>query len=187
MKFSLKHLVKHVQIAFKTFYRAVWHGYYPAYFVGIFFGVLFLLQWIFEYEQFYEVVIVNNAGLSVLEIFDFLFDALMSFFRYPDDLTPISLMIISFFQAAILIIWMRSREFKNAHKASMGALGIGLLGSGCVACASSLLSVFLSVFGATVSVAFVRTLGDVLLVVAVLLSAKAFIDLGVKTSGYFHE
>lgn len=183
----LRNLISEIKTATTTFYRAVWHGYYPAIFVTIFFGVLFLLQWIFEYEQFYEVVIVNDAGQSVAELFDFLFDALMSFFRYPDDLTPISLMIIAFFQAAILVIWLRTRELKNAHKASLSALGVGLLGAGCVACASSLLSVLLSVFGTTISIAFVRTLGDILLVLAVLLSIKAFIDLGVKTSGYFHE
>lgn len=180
-------MVSKIKIAMTTFYRAVWHGYYPAIFVAIFFGVLFLLQWVFEYEQFWEVVIVNDAGQSAAEIFNFLFDALMSFFKYPDDLTPISLMIISFFQAAILVIWLRARELKNAHKASMTALGIGLLGAGCVACASSLLSVLLSIFGATISVAFVRTLGDVLLAVAVLLSTYAFVDLGVQTSGHFNE
>lgn len=184
---NIRNLMSRIKIAMITFYRALWHGYYPAIFVGIFFGVLFLLQWLFEYEQFWEVVIVNNAGQSVAQIFNFLLDALLSFFRYPDDLTPVSLLIISFFQAAVLVIWLRSRELKKAHKASMTALGVGLLGAGCVACASSLLSVMLSTFGATISVAFVRTLGDVLLVLAVLLSMKAFIDLGVQTSGYFNE
>lgn len=183
----IRALILKTKVAMTTFYRAMWHGYYPAVFVGFFFTVLFLLQWIFEYEQFFEVIIENNAGQSVSERVDFLIDALFSFFRYPDDLTPVSLMIISFFQAAILVIWLRTREVKNNNKAAMGALGVGLVGAGCVACASSLLSVLLSVFGTTISVAFVRTLGDMLLVLAVLLSVKAFIDLGVKTSGYFHE
>lgn len=176
-----------IKTATLTFYRAVWHGYYPAIFAVLFFGLLFLLQWIFEYEQFYEVVIVNDAGQSAVELFNFLLDALLSLFKYPDDPVPMSLMIISFFQAAIVVIWLRTRELKNTHKASMSALGVGLLGFGCVACASSLLGVLLSVFGTTLSVALVRTLGNALLLVAVLLSVKAFVDLGMKTSGYLHE
>ncbi len=187
MTISLKGFIAKVRTAFRTLYRAVWHNYYPAIFMAIFFGLLFLLQWIFEYEQFYEVVVMNDSGQSVIEIVNFLFDALMSLFKYPDDLIPMSLLIISFFQTSILVIWLRARKLRNADKVPLGALGVGLLGSGCVACASSLLGVILSVFGTAVSVAFIRALGDILLVLAVLLSMKAFVDLGVKTAEYFHE
>lgn len=142
------------------------------------------MQWLFEYEQFYHIVFVNQAGLNTLQIVDVLINALGSFFRYANDLTPASLILIAFFQSAVLLIWMRSRKLKKGQKASVSALGVGLLGAGCVACASSLLSVLLSVFGTAISVAMVQTIGDILLVVAVILSAKAFIDIGVKTSGF---
>lgn len=177
-------LIAKVKVAIGTFYRSVWHQYYPALFMLIFFGVLFVLQWLFEYEQFYHIVIVNEAGLSFLQIMDVLFDSLASLFRYPDDLTPVSLILIAFFQSAIILIWIRSKKVEKAHKASMGALGVGLLGAGCVTCAGSLLGVLLASFGAVLSVAMVQAIGDLLLVAAVVLSAKAFIDIGVKTAGY---
>lgn len=183
----MKKLISKVKVASKTFYLAVWQGYYPAVFVGVFFIILFILQWLFEYEQFYTVMIENQAGLSVFELGDFLVQALFSFFKYPDDLTPVALMLIALLQSAIVVIWIRTKEIKKAKSASMSALGIGLLGAGCVACASSLLGVLITTLGSTVSVAFVQAIGDILLVVAVLLSLIAFIDLGVKTSGYFNE
>jgi len=187
MKISIKGFFGKVKTAFRTFYKAVWHEYYPLVFVGIFLFIIFLLQWVFQYQQFYEVVIVNEVGQSLLEIFDFLFFSLTSIFRYPDDLTPVALILIGFFQATTLIIWLRVRKIKTAHKATMGALGAGIVGAGCVACASSLLTVLFSVFGSTLSIAFVSAIGDVLLVVAVLLSMKAFLDIGVKTAGFFNE
>ncbi len=173
-----------IRISLKTFGRAFWHEYYPALFILIFFGILFILQWLFEYEQFYHIVIVNEAGLSLLQILEVLIDSLASFFRYANDLTPASLILIAFFQSAVILMWIRSKGAKKAHKASLGALGVGLLGAGCVACASSLLGVLLSIFGATLSIAMVQAVGDILLVAAVVLSARAFIDIGVKTSGY---
>lgn len=187
MKFSLKHSVGNVRIAFRAFYRAVWHEYYPLAFVAIFFLIIFLLQWVFQYQQFYEVIIVNDIGQTIVQRLDFLFFSLTSLFRYPDDLTPIALILISFFQAATLVIWLRVRRIKIARKATLGALGAGIVGAGCVACASSLLTVLFSIFGSTLSIAFVSAIGDILLVVAVLLSAKAFIDIGVKTAGFFDE
>ncbi len=187
MKFSPKRFLADVQIAFKTFFRAVWHEYYPLAFAGIFIFIIFLLQWIFQYQQFYEVIIVNEVGQSVVELFDFLFFSLTSIFRYPDDLTPIALIFIGFFQATTLVIWLRVRSIKTARRASMGALGAGIVGAGCVACASSLLTVLFSVFGSTLSLAFVSAIGDVLLVFAVLLSMKAFMDIGVKTASFFDE
>ncbi len=179
----LQKLWNQIIISLKTFGRVFWHEYYPALFMVIFFGILFFLQWLFEYDQFYHIVIVNEAGLSFVQIIDVLLDSLGSFFRYANDLTPASLILIAFFQSAIILIWIRSKRLEKAHKASLGALGVGLLGAGCVACASSLLGVLLTAFGAVLSVAMVQAIGDVLLVLAVVLSAKAFIDIGVKTSG----
>ncbi len=187
MKISIKGLFVNMKTAFRTLYKAVWHEYYPLVFVGIFFFIIFLLQWVFQYQQFYAIVIVNDAGQSFIEILDFLFFSLMSLFRYLDDLTPVALILIGFFQAATLVIWLRVRKIKTAHKATMGALGVGIVGAGCVACASSLLTVLFSVFGSTLSIALVSTIGDVLLIVAVLLSMKAFLDIGVKTAGFFNE
>lgn len=189
MKFSPKHMhpIRRTQIAFRTFFRAVWFEYYPLTFVGIFFLIIFLLQWVFQYQQFYAIVIVNEAGQSFLEILDFLFFSLTSLFRYPDDLTPIALILIGFFQAATLVVWLRARKIKIARKTTFGAMGAGIIGAGCVACASSLLTVLFSIFGSTLSIVFVSALGDVLLVLAVLLSMKAFIDIGVKTAGFFDE
>lgn len=183
MKSFLQVFWLRLRTAGKTFGRAVWHEYYPLLFMFLFVMVLFILQWLFEYEQFYHIVILNEAGLSFTEILDVLIDALTSLFRYPDDLIPVSLIIIAFLQSAIVLMWIRSRQLKNAKKVA-GALGLGLLGAGCVACAGSLLSVILTSFGAVLSVTMVQTLGDILLVLAVLLSIKAFIDIGVSTAGY---
>ncbi len=187
MSISFKSFFADVLIAFRTLYRAVWHEYYPLAFVGFFVVVIFLLQWVFQYQQFYAVIIVNDAGQSFAQLLDFLFTAFMGLFRYLNDLTPAALILIGFFQASTLVIWLRVRRIKVARKAALGALGAGIVGAGCVACASSLLSVLFSIFGSTISLVFVSALGDALLVLAVLLSAKAFVDIGSKTAGYFDE
>ncbi len=187
MKISFRGFFANVRVAFGTFYKAVWYEYYPLAFVGIFFLIIFLLQWVFQYQQFYTVVIINDAGQSFIELLDFLFFSLMSLFRYPDDLTPMALILIGFFQATTIVISLRVRSIKVARRATLGALCAGIVGAGCVACASSLLTVLFSNFGSTLSIAFVSAIGDILLVLAVLLSIKAFIDIGVKTAGYFNE
>lgn len=173
-----------ITVAFKTFGRSFWHEHYPALFIAIFFSVLFILQWLFEYEQFYHIVVVNQAGLNFAEIIDVFLDALLSLFKYLDDLTPTALLLIAFLQSGVILIWIRSKRLEKTHRAPLGALGIGLLGAGCVACAGSLLGILLSVFGAALSVSLVQTLGDTLLMLAVLLSIKAFIGIGVSTIGY---
>lgn len=184
-----KHFIAHfwlqVRTAFVTFFRAVWYEYYPALFALVFFTIILFLEWLFEYEQFYHIVFVNEASLSMTQIITILLQSAISVFKYPNDLTPVSLILIAFFQSATVLMWVRSRTFATKNsKSPLGALGIGLLGAGCVACASSLLGVLLSVFGAVVSVAMVQAIGDLLLIVAVILSLKAFIDIGFKMAGY---
>lgn len=187
MSKRLKLFISEIKTSFVVLKRAIWHEYYPAIFIGIFFLILFILQWLFEYQQFYEVMIVNDAMLSVGERVSFLGDALLSFFQYWDDLTPISLILIAFFQASIVVIWLRAKNVTSLNKASASALGIGLLGSGCVACASSFSSVIFSLVGSAVSVALVNAIGDILLMLAVILSIKTFIDLAVSVSGHLNE
>ncbi len=180
-------MVREIRASFKTLIRAVWHEYYPIVFIGLFFLALLTLQWIFEFDQLYQVLIVNDAGLSFLERIDFMLEAVWSLFRYADDLTPIAIILIAFFQAAIGTIWVRSRSVEKSKKAAAGAMSLGVIGAGCVACSSSLLSALLSGVGVVLSVAMVQAIGDILLIIAVMLSFKAFVDLGVNTAGLFDE
>lgn len=176
-----------VKKSFKTLARAVWYEYYPLVFIGLFLLALITMQWIFEFDQLYEVIVINDAGLSFVEKIDFMLEAVRSLFRYADDLTPIAIILIAFFQAGIGTIWIRSRSIKKSKKAAAAAMSLGVLGAGCVACSSSLLSVVLSSIGTTLSVALVQAIGDILLIIAVMLSVKAFVDLGIKTAGLFDE
>lgn len=179
-------MLSRIKKSFSTLARVVWYEYYPLVFMGLFFLALVVLQWIFEFDQLYEVVVVNTAGLSLAEKIDFMLEAVWSLFRYADDVTPIAIILIAFFQAAIGTIWIRFRSVKKSKRAA-AAMGIGVFGAGCVACSSSLLSVALSNAGATLSVALVQAIGDILLIIAVMLSFKAFVDLSTNTAGLFNE
>lgn len=175
-------LVLEHKTAARVWYHSVWYSYGPAVFVVSFIWVLFLLQWLFNYELFYEIMIENRAELAFAERLDIFVDAMLNVFRYANDLTPISLIAISFFQASILTIWWRLRQITRASRLRMGALGVGILGSGCVACGSSLLPLLLDIVGATLSVTLVQAIGDILLVLAVVLSYRATLKLALRAS-----
>jgi len=170
------------KIAGKVWINSVWYGFGPAVFTAAFFLVLILLQWIFNYELFWDIMVENQAGLPFSERLDVFLDAIANVFRYANDLTPISLILISFFQASIITIWWRVRLITRASRLRVGALGVGILGSGCVACGSSLLPLLLDIVGATLSISLVQRIGDVLLIMAVLLSYRATIKLALRVS-----
>lgn len=176
-----KLIVEH-KTAARVWYNSVWYSYGPAVFAFSFFFVLFLLQWVFNYELFYEIMIENKAGLPFETRFDIFVDAIGNVFQYADDLTPISLILISFFQASILTIWWRLRLVTRASKLRMGALGVGIIGSGCVACGSSLLPVIIDLVGASLSITLVQAVGDILLMLAVVLSYRATLKLALRAS-----
>ena len=175
-------IVAEHKAAGRVWLNSVWYSFGPAIFTLAFFVVLFLLQWVFNYELFWEIMVENNAMLPFSERLDLVLDAIANVFRYANDLTPISLLLISFFQASILTIWWRVRLITRANRLRMGALGVGILGSGCVACGSSLLPLLLETIGATLSVGLVQRIGDSLLILAVILSYRAALKLALRVS-----
>ena len=179
----IERLILEHKTAARVWYLAVWHEYGPAVLAGTFTLSLLLLQWVFNYELFYEILIKNPARLSLEVRFDVFVDAMLNVFRYGNDLTPVSLILISFFQASIITIWWRVRLIVHSPQLRVKALGVGIIGSGCVACGSSLLPVILNLFGSTLSVGFVQTIGDILLVLAVVLSYRAALILALRSSG----
>lgn len=166
----------------RVWYKSVWYSYGPAVFAGSFTIVLIILQWVFNYELFYEILVNNVAGLTLLERINVFVDAMFNVFQYADDLTPISLILITFFQASAVTIWWRMHRASSAANVRFGSLGVGLLGSGCVACGSSILPILFNIVGSTLSVSLVQTIGDILLVLAVVLSYRAMLKLAQRSS-----
>ena len=178
----LSRIIAEHKVAAKVWINSIWYGFGPAIFTGSFILVMILLQWAFNYELFWEIMIDNNARLPFSERLDIFLDAIANVFRYANDLTPISLILISFFQASIVTIWWRVRLITRASRLRVGAIGIGIFGSGCVACGSSLLPLILETIGAALSVSLVQRIGDFLLIVAVILSYRAAIKLALRVS-----
>jgi len=184
MKRSLKKFYLQNVLSFRLAAKAIWRDYNPAVFALSFVGILLVLQWLFQYQQFYEVFIANSAGLSFFSRFDVLVRALGDLFRYPDNLTPIALILLAFFQALIVVIWLAARSHaKSTRRLKLGPLGAGLVGSGCVACVSSLIGGLFSVIGTTIAASIIEFAGDILLVVAVFLAYRTFLRLGLAFSG----
>ena len=152
----------------------------PSLFVAMvwFAVILFTLQWLFSYEQL-SFVLTGDNGLDFWGKVDFLFDGFLNIFRFIDDFVPITLIIIALLQSTAIAMLLRLRKIsqqkttKKAVRDSIGPLSIGLIGSGCVACGGSILSPLLGAIASNVSVTVARGVGDILLLLAVILSYRA--------------
>ncbi len=175
MKSAVKSMVDKTHIWLIVLFRSLFTEWGLAVFVIVFMIVATLLQWLFASEQFYQIFVVNTAGLSLLEKLKVVTDGWYNLFRYINDITPASIVAIAFFQASIAAIWYRVHRL-GRPRISRAALGLGLLGSGCVACGGSLLPLLASVFGTAVSASTLQSIGNFLLVAASLMAATAAIQ-----------
>lgn len=149
---------------------------------GLYFTILFILQWLFNIQEFWNIL-VHTPSLSALEKIDFFANGLLNVFRYFNDIVPISLILISLMQAlAITLLIVKSRESSTKSKKSdsIGSLALALVGSGCVACGGSVLTPLLGAIASNISITLAERTADAVLIVAVLLSYRALSKISFK-------
>lgn len=143
-------------------------------FTMLFALIIFVLQWLFQPGTFYSIV--TNPALSTAEVVDVLIDGFFAVFRFVDDITPITFILIAFFQSTASVLWLELRKIARTQTArtQIFPIGLSLVGSGCVACSGSVFSPLLAAAASELSVAVAQAIGDAVLLVAVLLSARAW-------------
>lgn len=172
---SLKHAKVDAQLTWQVVCRHVLTVQSFLTMLGFFVLILFILQWLFNYQQL-GFILGNSTGLSFYDKINFLVEAFINIFRFGSDIVPISMILIALFQSVALTLYLKLRHFATHNKSvksSVGSLTFGLLGSGCVACGGSLLTPLLGALASNVSVTLAERLGDILLVLAVILSYRA--------------
>jgi hypothetical protein len=139
------------------------------------------LQWLLEYEQFQIIFIENQAQLSLAERLDVLTDSFLALFRYINDLTPIGIVLVSFFQAIAIMFWVWARRLQlKERQISLSSLGLGLVGAGCVACGGSLLPLIFSITGTTLAAAVLESVASLLLIIAAILAYRVTLRLSLQ-------
>lgn len=142
--------------------------------IALFVATLFVLQWLFNLSQFARII--TSDALSFWDKIDVFVGAFFDMFNYINDLTPISMITIALFQslAFTLLVIQKNTDTNSGSQQNIslatGSLGAGMIGVGCVACGGSLLTPILGLFVANVSVSVASAIGDILLVIAVVLS-----------------
>lgn len=134
-----------------------------------FFFIILLLQWLFDYKSFWQII--SNSALSFLGKVELVVDGFFAIFKYGNDITPISFILIGLFQALSITMLLNIKGVSK--KKGAASLTAALIGSGCVACGGSVLTPLLSAIATGVSVAFAQRVGDIVLLVAIVLSYRA--------------
>lgn len=140
-------------------------------FSGIFFVIAALLQWLFQIEQLRSIIGSLNG---IFDILDFFADSFLNLFRFIDDWTPISFLLISLFQSLSIGMYLEIRSKRKLKSNTASSLSLGLLGSSCVACSGSLFTPLLSILGVNVTATSLQFIGDVVLLAAVVVSYIVF-------------
>lgn len=137
--------------------------------------IIFVLQWLFNIEGL--LFIIRYTSQSIGEVIEFLSQGFLNIFRYPDDLTPISFILIAGLQATAVILVIRLKaSAKPQLRKQTAALGVGLIGAGCVACGGSVLTPVLGALSTTFAAGVVNALSDILLIIAVILSYRVAVQ-----------
>jgi len=140
--------------------------------VILFVIVVMLLQWLFSADQL-GIIFDPQFQLSVADKIDIFVNAFLDIFKFIDDVTPVSFVLIGLFQSVsitlLIKIYYDHKKRVETSKVA-GSLGISLLGAGCVACGGSLLTPILGFFAVNISISFAQRISDALLVIAVILS-----------------
>ncbi len=150
-------------------------------FAAIFFLFVVMLQWFFQPSVFWDII--TNSALSLADKLDVIIDGFFAVFQLIDDFTPISFILIALLQSLSIIMWLELRTIaKNQNKQQLVSIGLGLVGSGCVACGGSILSPLLGAVASSVSVGAAQAVGDVVLFLAIVISFRAWIKTGLEYS-----
>lgn len=138
----------------------------------VFFATVFCLQWLFNIDQLFEVIL-GDSGLTFVERLDFLIDGFLNMFRYSNDFVPFSIILTALLLSLSFVVAYIYRAKKKVLK----PIGAGLLGVGCVACGGSVVSLGITFLtGSVLSLSLAGLISRVLLLVSVVLSYKSLVD-----------
>lgn len=145
-------------------------------FLVLFILIAMILQWAFQYEVLWEIISNEalNAGQKIQEVFK----AFVRLFTLSNNITPISILLVSLTQALSVTMLLSLRHSKVSK--SVGSTGLAMLGVGCVSCGGSLLSPVLATVASNISVAFANALGNIVLIISLILSYNLLIKVAMQ-------
>jgi len=166
MNFSFKRVLKvWYKYIWQTNWRYLWLLLVP-FFIAI-------LQWLLNVSAF-RYILTGDIGLSLFERLDVFVDGVGRVFTNINDWTPISFLLIAVFQASAIILLLELKRQKKLERnksiKQAGSMGLSIIGAGCVACGGSLIAPILSLLATNVSISLAQSLGDILLLMAAVLS-----------------
>jgi hypothetical protein len=168
------------RIALQVWYRYVWQTNWRLLWLVLIPVFVSVLQWLLNIELLVDIF-SSNSGLSFLEKIDVIADGVGKVFTQLNDWTPVTFILISVLQAAALVLFIilkrqaiQGRQASLKHATSMS---VAIFGAGCVACGGSLVAPILSIIGSNVSIGLAQSIGDVLLLLAVILSWYALTNI----------
>lgn len=149
-------------------------------FTTLFILLIITLQWLFQPQTFWDII--TSSALTFSDKLDVIIDGFFAVFQLIDDFTPISFIAIAAFQAIAVVMWLRLRHLTRSKQAKKQAvaLGLGLLGSGCVACSGSVLSPLLTALATNLSISAAQAIGDFVLLFAIGFSIRAWLAVGLQ-------
>lgn len=130
--------------------------------------------------------IIFEAPLNVIEKLDFIFDVYGSILTNYESFqaTVMALFSVLFgVNIAVLVYVMRGGQ-KEAikSKSSVGGLSLAVIGGGCIACGTSIITPLLATLGATSSIAFTNAIGLYLNLIGIAFIAFSLISLGQRAA-----
>lgn len=159
---------------FKVWYKHVWQTSWRYLWLVLVPLIIGLLQWLLNIEELQFFLF--GGQISFIEGLDIIVDGIFSVFTLPTDFTPIAFIIISVLQASAITLLFRLRSARKAGRRAAkqaGSLGVAVIGAGCVACGGSLVTPLLSLVAVNISVGFASVIGDILLMLAIVMSYLA--------------
>lgn len=175
-KYSWRHFVVHNQLLFSIIWRDILQTNAVFTFSALFIGIITVLQWLFNIEQLIYILF-EQANFSLLDKLQFMLSGFAQIFLQWNNIVPISIILIALFQALTISLLIQDKVHLK-HYTAKGLL-VGLVGAGCVACGGSVLVPLVTFLVGAVSIVWLQTIGNILLVLAVVLSYQALSHVGV--------
>ena len=127
-----------------------------------------------------------EAPLNIIEKIDFIFDVYGSILTNYESFQAIVMVLFSLLfgiNIAVLVYVMRGGQ-KEAikSKSSVGGLSLAVIGGGCIACGTSIITPLLATLGATSSIAFTNAIGLYLNLIGIVFIVFSLISLGQRVA-----
>lgn len=135
-------------------------------FLLIFVVIGMILQWAFQIDVLKQIV--TNEGLGFFEKIQQFFRAYTRLYTLA-DFTPVAILVVSFLQAMAVAMLIEIKSKLNSLSLIRSSI-ISMVGTGCVSCGGSLITAFVSLFVADVSLATIQYIGSTVLIIAIVLS-----------------